>query len=74
MVLTVVALLVYAVGMSYLGFLISTFIFLAFLLKVIEPQRWSVALFGSLAASGTFYLLFEMGLQSQLPKGPFQIF
>jgi putative tricarboxylic transport membrane protein len=74
MVLTVVALLVYAVGMNYLGFLISTFIFLAFLLKVIEPQRWSVALLGSLAASGAFYLVFEMGLQSQLPKGPFQIF
>jgi len=74
MVLTVVALLGYAVGMSYLGFLISTFIFLAFLLRVIEPQRWSVALLGSLAASGAFYLVFEMGLQSQLPKGPFQIF
>jgi putative tricarboxylic transport membrane protein len=74
MVLAVVALLVYAVGMNYLGFLISTFIFLAFLLKVIEPQRWSVALLGSLAASGAFYLVFEMGLQSQLPKGPFQIF
>ena len=56
MVLTVLALLVYAVGMNYLGFLISTFIFLAFLLKVIEPQRWSVALLGSLAASGVFYL------------------
>jgi len=74
MVVTVVALLVYAVGMNYLGFLISTFIFLAFLLKVIEPQRWSVALFGSLVASGAFYLVFEMGLQSQLPKGLFQIF
>lgn len=74
MVLTVVALLVYAVAMNYLGFLVSTFIFLAFLLKVIEPQRWSVALFGSLAASGAFYLVFEMGLQSQLPKGLFPIF
>jgi putative tricarboxylic transport membrane protein len=74
MVLTVLALLVYALGMNYLGFLISTFIFLAFLLRVIEPQRWSVALLGSLAASGVFYLVFEMGLQSQLPKGLFPIF
>ena len=74
MVLTVLALLVYAVGMNYLGFLITTFIFLAFLLKVIEPQRWSVALLGSLAASGVFYFVFEMGLQSQLPKGLFPIF
>jgi putative tricarboxylic transport membrane protein len=74
MVLTVVSLLFYAVGMNYLGFLISTYIFLAFLLKVIEPQRWSVALLGSLAASAVFYLVFEMGLQSQLPKGLFPIF
>jgi len=74
MVLTVLALLAYAVIMNYLGFLVSTFIFLAFLLRVIEPQRWPVALFGSLVASLAFYFLFELGLQSQLPKGPFQVF
>jgi putative tricarboxylic transport membrane protein len=74
MILTVTALLIYAVGMNYLGFPISTFLFLAFLLKVIEPQRWSVALIGSLIASAAFYVIFEIGLQSQLPKGLFQIF
>jgi putative tricarboxylic transport membrane protein len=74
MVLTVLALLAYAVIMNYLGFLVSTFIFLAFLLRVIEPQRWSVALLGSLVASAAFYCIFELGLQSQLPKGPFRIF
>ncbi len=74
MVLTVVALLVYAVAMNYLGFLISTFIFLAFLLRVIEPQRWSVAILGSALASAVFYSLFEIGLQSQLPRGILRIF
>jgi putative tricarboxylic transport membrane protein len=74
MVMTVGALLAYAVLMNYLGFLISTFIFLAFLLRVIEPQRWSVALLGSLAASAAFYFIFEMGLKSQLPRGLIQIF
>ncbi len=74
MMLTVVALLVYAGAMNYLGFLISTFIFLAFLLRVIEPQRWSVALLGSALASAIFYSLFEIGLQSQLPKGILRIF
>jgi putative tricarboxylic transport membrane protein len=74
MVLTVAALLAYAVAMNYLGFLISTFLFLAFLLRAIEPQRWSVALIGSLLASAAFYVIFEIGLQSQLPKGLFQIF
>jgi putative tricarboxylic transport membrane protein len=74
MVMTVGALLAYAVLMNYLGFLISTFIFLAFLLRAIEPQRWSVALLGSLAASVAFYCIFEMGLKSQLPRGLIRIF
>ncbi len=74
MVWTVLALLFYALAMNYLGFLLSTFIFLTFLLRVIEPQRWTVALGGSLAASLAFYIIFDLGLQSQLPKGLFKIF
>jgi putative tricarboxylic transport membrane protein len=74
MVLTVLALLTYAVLMNYLGFVASTFLFLFFLLKVIEPQRWAVAVLGSLAASAAFYGVFEWGLKSQLPKGLIHIF
>ncbi len=74
MVLTVAALIGYAVIMNYLGFLLSTFVFLVFLLRVIEPQRWPVALLGSIAASVAFFCLFELGLKSQLPKGPLGIF
>ncbi len=74
MILTVAALFAYAVAMNYLGFLISTFLFLAFLLKAIEPQRWSIALIGSLLASVAFYAIFEIGLQSQLPAGLLKIF
>jgi hypothetical protein len=60
--------------MNYLGFLLSTFVFLVFLLRVIEPQRWPVALLGSIAVSVAFFCLFELGLKSQLPKGPLGIF
>lgn len=74
MILTFIVLLAYAVGMEYLGFLISTFLFIAFLLKFIEPQRWTVVLFGSILASGVSYCIFELILQVQLPKGPFEIF
>ncbi len=74
MILTFLALLAYAVGMEYLGFLISTFLFIAFLLKFIEPQRWTVVLLGSILASGVSYCVFELILQVQLPKGPFEIF
>jgi putative tricarboxylic transport membrane protein len=74
MILTALALLAYGVIMNYIGFLPSTFLFLVFLLRVIEPQRWPVALLGSLAASIAFYCIFELGLQSQLPKGVLKIF
>ena len=73
MVLTTVALLAYGWGMDYLGFLVSTFIFLAFLLRMIEPQRWSLVILESILASGVSYLVFEIWLQAQLPKGVFQI-
>jgi drug/metabolite transporter (DMT)-like permease len=70
-VLTTIALLVYAIGMGYLGFLISTFIFFVFLLRTIEPQRWGLVILESLLASGISYVIFEIWLQAQLPRGFF---
>jgi putative tricarboxylic transport membrane protein len=70
-ILTTIALLVYAIGMDYLGFLISTFIFFVFLLRTIEPQRWGLVILESLLASGISYLIFEIWLQAQLPRGIF---
>ena len=72
-VLTVIALLAYATTMDYLGFLASTFFFSFFLLRMIEPQRWGVVILESLLASGVSYLIFEIWLQAQLPRGIFQI-
>jgi hypothetical protein len=70
--LTLVALLVYAVGMDYLGFLVSTTLFLAFLLWAVEPQRWYIVIFGSLLAAAASFTLFEILLKSPLPKGIFE--
>lgn len=71
--LTTLALLAYVVGMEYLGFLISTFFFLAFLLRIIEPQRWGVVILESLLASGICYFVFQIWLRVELPRGIFQI-
>ena len=70
-VLTTIALLVYAITMNYLGFLVSTFIFFIFLLRTIEPQRWGMVILEALLASGISYLVFEIWLQAQLPRGIF---
>ena len=74
LVMTVIALLAYAVGMEYLGFLVSTILFIGFLLRVIEPRRWPVVILASLLTAVLSYCIFELWLQSQLPKGPLQIF
>jgi hypothetical protein len=69
--LTLIALLVYSIGMDYLGFLVSTTIFLAFLFLAVDPQRWYIVIFGSIGVSVISYAIFEILLQSPLPKGIF---
>ena len=70
--LTLIALLAYSIAMEYLGFLVSTTLFIAFLLAVVEHHKWYVVVLGSLLASGLSYTLFEILLQSPLPKGIFE--
>jgi len=70
-VITIIILMCYAVAMEYLGFLISTIGFLLILLKVIEPQRWSIAIGGSFFGAVVCYLIFDVWLKTELPKGYF---
>ncbi|MCX5906800.1 MAG: tripartite tricarboxylate transporter TctB family protein [Deltaproteobacteria bacterium] len=67
--LSVLALSVYVLILDLLGFLLATFLFLAFLLRFIEPQKWSVVLTAALLTSVSSYLLFQLLLKSNLPKG-----
>ena len=67
------SLLAYALLMVPLGFFLCTTLFIAFLLRVITPQRWSVVIFCSLLTAAASYFIFEVWLQAQLPKGPFGI-
>jgi len=68
-VLVLLSLFLYALLMERLGFLIVTLLFFIFLLGVIERKRWSFAVLVSLIVTALSYLVFETGLQSQLPKG-----
>jgi len=62
-------LIIYALSLEKLGYLLSTFLFMLFLFKFIEPQKWSVAVFGSIVAVLLSYIVFGVLLQSQLPVG-----
>ena len=71
-VFVLIFLFLYTVLMEGLGFLIVTLLFFLFVLGVIEKKRWSIAVLVSLIVTGISYLVFEVVLQSQLPKGLFE--
>lgn len=53
-----------------LGFNITTFLLIGFLLRAVEKKNWIVSVFVALSVTLGAYLLFEVFLQSQLPQGP----
>jgi len=63
------SLLVFALLLKPLGFLSTTFLFIGFFLKAVERKSWVTATLTALAVALASYGLFEICLQSQLPKG-----
>jgi len=59
----------YAIGLEYLGFLLSTFLLLVVLFRAIEPLKWIGAVAGSAITAFVAYAIFELWLKTQLPKG-----
>ena len=65
----IAALLIYALTIEHLGFILSTTLFIAFLLWLVERQRWYVIVFGSVVSSLTTHLVFKVWLDTALPVG-----
>jgi putative tricarboxylic transport membrane protein len=69
----IVSILAGLCAMAYLlpilGFLITSIIVTAFLLRVIEPQKWVTVICTSLGCCVLVYWLFNHFLQVSLPKG-----
>jgi len=63
------ALFLYGYFFQTLGFILSAALLLVFLFKAVEPQRWSVAILGAVVSSLVAYVVFQVWLGSQLPKG-----
>ena len=63
------SLFLYAMLMERLGFLIVTLLLFVFLLRMIEKKKWWLTVLVSLSVTAISYLIFEVGLQSQPPKG-----
>jgi len=66
---TFLALFAYVLFLSPLGFALTTFLFLGFLLKFVFPQAWGRTLIVALLGSAVARVLFIDLLETQLPKG-----
>jgi putative tricarboxylic transport membrane protein len=68
-VLVAVAILAYGLVLEYLGYLLSTLILMIFLFRAIESQPWWIVISASVCSSGFSYLLFQVWLKVDLPRG-----
>jgi putative tricarboxylic transport membrane protein len=66
---TVLALVAYTMLLEFLGFLIMTLLFMVLLLRFIETQEWRTVFTASALTAASFYIVFEVLLKVQLPKG-----
>ena len=67
--LVLCALVAYGTMLEWTGFLVTTFGLLIFLLKVIVPQSWMRVLCSAFLSTLTSYVIFEVWLKAQLPRG-----
>lgn len=68
-ILVTLTLVTYAIALEYLGFLLCTFLSMLFLLKVVAAPKWFSAIFFAIITSLSSYVIFEIFLKSQLPRG-----
>ncbi len=64
-----IVLLAYFVFLKSLGFIVAGFLLMTFLFAKVASLRWYIAVSGALISIGLAYLIFEILLQSHLPKG-----
>ncbi len=69
-VATVAALGVYTFALEPLGFVLATAALLFFFFRVLDRQRWWVALASAVGISFLSYLVFARGLHVRLPGAP----
>lgn len=65
-----VSLFAYVWLLDFIGFSFCALLFIGFLLRVVIPQSWSLVIGGSVSITVASYIVFEVLLKAQMPKGP----
>jgi len=64
-----VLLLAFVLALNYLGFVLTTLLFMFCLLKFVEPQKWFTIFYVTGLSTGLSYFIFEVWLRANLPTG-----
>lgn len=67
--LALVALVAFGVVMEYAGFFLTTFLFMLFVTRIMEPNGWRLVTVLAFLTAAMAYLLFVVLMEAQLPKG-----
>jgi putative tricarboxylic transport membrane protein len=66
----IAALFGFGIALEYLGYLLTTFLFMLSIARLIEPKGWWTTTLVAFLTAALSYLLFVVLLEVQLPKGP----
>lgn len=69
LLLALVALVAFGLVMEYVGFVLTTFFFMLFVTRIMEPKGWGVVTVIALLTAAISYLLFVVLMEVALPKG-----
>ncbi|MDR2899781.1 MAG: tripartite tricarboxylate transporter TctB family protein [Clostridiales bacterium] len=72
--LLIVGLCVYAFLIPIVGYVISTFLLVVYVMKAVVNNPWKTALLTALTVSIMLFLIFSVALRVNLPKSPFGVF
>lgn len=70
-ILVMVSLYIYALVLEKIGFVISSFLLIAALLKLVDNKKWYILILVGGSSALASYAFFELWLRSHLPKGIF---
>ena len=70
-VLILVGLAGYIFLVEVLGYLVDTFLFIVFLMKVVEHEKWRLTLTVAVSTTAALFIIFQFLLQIKLPSNMF---
>jgi putative tricarboxylic transport membrane protein len=71
--LVIVGLAGYILLIEVLGYVVDTFLFIMFLMKVVEREKWPLTLMIAVGTTAVLFLTFQVLLQITLPSNMFGI-